>query len=175
MCKESVSHTGQKLLSRRLRKADNRREKGIRIGRAEDSNEHIVCTPSGALLTRKRLPKDFSADEELFIAITGTPWEPRPKSKRGKKVRFAEPIAIPMGEVAPQPWTEGPVVPAAATPPAVETKDQAAGESAPTAPMLSPRAERPERQRSPRLKRITPLRPLDQESLGGDSHLARRL
>ena len=84
-------------------------EPGIWLGRAEDSDEHLVGTPRGVYRCRtvRRHVPDKQWDAELFLSIKGAPWDtaqgavPRAAAGLGgpRRVHFA----LPPPEVVRQP------------------------------------------------------------------------
>ena len=84
--REAASYTGDLVMGRRKRKADKGWAKGIWLGRAEETNEHVVGNELGVFLTRtvRRVPKGQRADGELLRSMRGVPWEPRQESKPGR-------------------------------------------------------------------------------------------
>ena len=82
----------------RHQKMDAIMERGIWLGRAEESDEHLVSTTAGVYRCRaiRRLLPDQRSDKELLVGLKGVPWDmsagavPRARLER-QKVRFAFP------------------------------------------------------------------------------------
>lgn len=102
MYRESSSYTGALVQHRRRKKADPAWARGLWLGRAEKTNEHIVGTPTGIYLTRnvRRLPPGDQASRELLVVMRGVPWEPREASKPGRPKRLPN-RPLPDAEIAP--------------------------------------------------------------------------
>ena len=79
MFREAAGPGGQLIGHRRRRKAYAVWRAGTDLGRGERSNEHILGTRDGALLSRfvKRLPATQGADTQLLSEMCETPWSPR--------------------------------------------------------------------------------------------------
>ena len=82
----------------RHQKMDAVMNRGIWLGRAEESDEHLVATLAGVYRCRtiRRLLPDQRSDKELLVGLKGVPWDlsagavPRARLER-QKVRFAFP------------------------------------------------------------------------------------
>ena len=83
----------------RHQKMDAIMERGIWLGRAEESDEHLVSTTAGVYrcrTIRRLLPNQQRSDKELLVGLKGVPWDmsagavPRARLER-QKVRFAFP------------------------------------------------------------------------------------
>ncbi len=82
----------------RHQKMDAIMDRGIWLGRAEESDEHLVSTTAGVYRCRtvRRLLPDQRSDKEMLVGLKGVPWDmsagavPRAKLER-QKVRFAFP------------------------------------------------------------------------------------
>lgn len=80
-------------------------EPGIWLGRAEDSDEHLVGTPRGVYRCRtvRRHVPDKQWGAELFLSIKGAPWDTAqgavPRAAAARRVHFA----LPPCEVVRQP------------------------------------------------------------------------
>ena len=82
----------------RHQKMDAVMNRGIWLGRAEESDKHLVATTAGVYRCRtiRRLLPDQRSDKELLVGLKGVPWDlsagavPRAKLER-QKVRFAFP------------------------------------------------------------------------------------
>ena len=91
---------------KRRQKMDASMETGVWLGRAEESDEHLVGTPQGVQRARtvRRLEPDKRWDAEAFLGFRGLPWnvaaEAAPLAAQPKvKVHFA----LPPSEVVKQP------------------------------------------------------------------------
>ncbi len=70
LLRETVSHSGALAQRRRRRKGDALWCRGLYLGRAERTNEHIVGTPDGIFRSRtvRRMTEDKPYDDELLLA-----------------------------------------------------------------------------------------------------------
>ena len=76
----------------RHQKMDAIMERGIWLGRAEESDEHLVSTTAGVYRCRtiRRLLPDQRSDKEMLVGLKGVPWDmsagavPRAKLERQK-------------------------------------------------------------------------------------------
>ena len=95
--REAESCTGV-VVGRRRRKADAAWHRGLCVGRADDTSEHIVGTKLRVFLTRnlRRLLVEQRGAEDLVVAMEGVPWEPRQESKPGRLCRKLECVALPL-------------------------------------------------------------------------------
>jgi hypothetical protein len=114
--KEATSKTGQQQQHRRVKGADTDWRKGVRVGRAEATNEHVLCTEVGLRLTAtvRRLPLESRYGRELIEKSLGVPWDPMSGVQRGRPKRIlvevnaipALPVAAPAAGVEPAPAEE---------------------------------------------------------------------
>ena len=76
------SKTGALVKGRRRREADVTWHRGLWLGRAEQTNEHVVGTELGVFLKRGvRRPEEQRGDKHVANAVKGVPWEARQGSK----------------------------------------------------------------------------------------------
>ena len=63
--------------------------KGIWVGRLERTNEHIVLTKESVIRSRtvRCLPDSKRYQIDVFNEALGTPWDPKARKHRGRKVR----------------------------------------------------------------------------------------
>ena len=89
MFREAAGYTGQMVGNRTRKKADLQWHRGVYLGRAEQTNEHIVGSRTGIFQTRnvRRLPADQRRDAEGVRGMVGVPWAaqrvmaaPKPKN-----------------------------------------------------------------------------------------------
>ena len=87
--REAARYTGQMVGNRVRKKADLQWHRGVYLGRAEQTNEHIVGSKEGIFMTRnvRRLPVDQRRDPEGVRSMVGVPWAaqrvsaaPKPKN-----------------------------------------------------------------------------------------------
>jgi hypothetical protein len=71
--------------------------KGVRLGKGDMTEQHLVSTPLGIYKARtvRRLPAASCWDKEVFLQVRGLPWEPVPKDKRLE----LNDIAIPVPQI----------------------------------------------------------------------------
>ena len=104
---EPIPASRRRRQGRRKQKMDAAMEPGVWLGRAEDSDEHLVGTPQGVYRWRtvRRMLPDRQWSAELFLGMKGLPWDtakgavPRGPTPTEVKVRFA----LPLPEVVQQP------------------------------------------------------------------------
>ena len=87
--REAAGYTGQMVGNWTRKKADLQLHRGVYLGRAEQTNEHIVGSKTGIFQTRnvRRLPADQRRDAEGVRGMVGVPWAaqrvmaaPKPKN-----------------------------------------------------------------------------------------------
>ena len=113
---EAHSKTGQMQQHRKVKGADTTWRK-VWVGRAEATNEHILCTEVGLRLTAtvRRLPEESRFGKETIEKALGVPWDPMSGVQRGRPKRIpvqanAIPLlaaaAVPAAGVNPAPAEE---------------------------------------------------------------------
>ena len=92
MFREAAGYTGQMVGNRVRKKADLQWRRGIYLGRAEQTNEHIVGSKGGIFMTRnvRRLPADQRRGPDGMRSMLGVPWASQ-HAKAAPKLKILEP------------------------------------------------------------------------------------
>ena len=96
---EATSKTGQQQQHRHVKGADSAWLKGVWVGRAEATTEHILLTDIGLrrTVTVRRLPEESRFQKQVVLLALGVPWDPMSGVQRGRpKSQTSAPVAIPV-------------------------------------------------------------------------------
>ena len=95
----AVSETGHLTKDIRRAKATSTWQRGLWLGKAEKTDEHVVFNGKGLFKTRdlRRLVADSRSDLGLIKSLEVVPWQPVWGEPPGRRTRSAAPVAEPVG------------------------------------------------------------------------------
>ena len=96
--RHQMSPGGKAAGGRVIKKADNRFEKGIFVGKRYDNNEMLFATKTGVYGSRtvKALPASQKSDLSMLKDMLGVPWEMQNQVRPGRRPNAAPPQALPV-------------------------------------------------------------------------------
>ena len=96
--RHQMSPGGKAAGGRIIKKADNRFEKGVFVGKRYDDNEMLFATKAGVYGSRtvKALPASQKSDLSMLKDMLGVPWEMQNQVRPGRRPNATPPQALPV-------------------------------------------------------------------------------